>query len=227
MEQKITCEVVKDLLPLYVDNIVSEESKKLVQEHLNGCEECRKYHRDLTGETILTTEISHNDKDALKKIRKKIKGKRIKAACLSAIITIAIFAGLFYGLIIRESYVSYEDSGLYVEDNILKSKSNYSCYYGFDAPGNEIEFIYLTTTAYKGKGSREKVVELQNLKNNTSTIKKGNGKVEKKVIKEIYYLSKEDAKMVSSPGFWSENKQEKEAQLNELKSLSKLVWRAE
>lgn len=38
---KISCEVVKDLLPLYHDNVCSKESKIIVEEHLDFCDNCR------------------------------------------------------------------------------------------------------------------------------------------------------------------------------------------
>lgn len=38
---KISCNIIKDLLPLYVENIVSNESKVLVEEHLKSCTECQ------------------------------------------------------------------------------------------------------------------------------------------------------------------------------------------
>ncbi len=41
---RIPCNVNKDLLPLYVDDVCSEESKSLVEEHLAGCEECQGYY---------------------------------------------------------------------------------------------------------------------------------------------------------------------------------------
>jgi len=37
---KKECEVIRDLLPLYVDEICSETSREIVEEHLQGCEEC-------------------------------------------------------------------------------------------------------------------------------------------------------------------------------------------
>ena len=36
------CEMIRDLLPLYVDNLCSEETKLLVEDHLEQCPECRK-----------------------------------------------------------------------------------------------------------------------------------------------------------------------------------------
>ena len=35
---KITCNIIEDLLPLYVDDMVSEDSRKLVEEHLKECQ---------------------------------------------------------------------------------------------------------------------------------------------------------------------------------------------
>lgn len=41
MEQGLKCDTVKDLLPIYVDGMTSEESNKLVEEHIKDCNECR------------------------------------------------------------------------------------------------------------------------------------------------------------------------------------------
>ena len=37
---KTDCEIIRDLLPLYVDDICSEKSRDLVDEHLRECAEC-------------------------------------------------------------------------------------------------------------------------------------------------------------------------------------------
>lgn len=39
---KVHCNIIQDLLPLYYDDICSEESKTLVEEHLEKCVTCRK-----------------------------------------------------------------------------------------------------------------------------------------------------------------------------------------
>ena len=38
---KIHCEVIRDLLPLYVEDVCSEATKELVENHLSKCQECR------------------------------------------------------------------------------------------------------------------------------------------------------------------------------------------
>lgn len=42
------CKIVEDLLPLYIEELVSPETGSFVQEHLNGCENCREMHRRMT-----------------------------------------------------------------------------------------------------------------------------------------------------------------------------------
>ena len=37
---KLSCEVIKDLLPLYYDKVCSKESSSLVEEHLAQCPQC-------------------------------------------------------------------------------------------------------------------------------------------------------------------------------------------
>ena len=36
------CEIIRDLIPLYLDKVCSEDSRKLVEEHLAECSECKK-----------------------------------------------------------------------------------------------------------------------------------------------------------------------------------------
>lgn len=38
---KISCEVCLDLIPLVKDNVASEDSMNLVQEHIQECESCK------------------------------------------------------------------------------------------------------------------------------------------------------------------------------------------
>ena len=40
---KIPCEIIRDLLPLYKDDICSEKSRNAIEEHIKECESCRTY----------------------------------------------------------------------------------------------------------------------------------------------------------------------------------------
>lgn len=37
------CEIIRDLLPLYADEVVSDASREIIEEHLTDCAECRDY----------------------------------------------------------------------------------------------------------------------------------------------------------------------------------------
>ena len=42
MSKKLPCYIVSDLLPLYEEDILSEQTKRDIDEHLSECEECKK-----------------------------------------------------------------------------------------------------------------------------------------------------------------------------------------
>ena len=52
---KITCNIIEDLLPLYIDDMVSEDSRQLVEEHLKECAACRKMLDEMKKENQLRT----------------------------------------------------------------------------------------------------------------------------------------------------------------------------
>lgn len=44
---RMECDIVRDLLPLYVEKLVSETSRKAVEEHLEECDACREICREM------------------------------------------------------------------------------------------------------------------------------------------------------------------------------------
>ena len=43
---KKECAVVQDLLVLYEDDVLKEESRQMVEEHIRGCEECMQLYEN-------------------------------------------------------------------------------------------------------------------------------------------------------------------------------------
>lgn len=52
MENKYSCNVIKDLLPLYQDEICSTESRQMVEEHLAECGACRLVAKQLENNNV-------------------------------------------------------------------------------------------------------------------------------------------------------------------------------
>ncbi|MEZ7172655.1 zf-HC2 domain-containing protein [Sporosarcina sp. OR05] len=70
------CNVVKDLLPSYVDGICSDDTVEIVEEHLHNCDECK------TQLTMMQTDyvepIPEQVKNAIKPFKKVNKKRRIQ-----------------------------------------------------------------------------------------------------------------------------------------------------
>ena len=49
---KIKCDIIRDLLPLYADDACSEESRRMVDEHLEECADCGRMLEKLKNEEI-------------------------------------------------------------------------------------------------------------------------------------------------------------------------------
>jgi hypothetical protein len=75
---RIECNVIKDLLPLYVDDCCSAESKQLVMEHLKKCEKCKNSYEHMKSPIIdenivINCESEKNDEIIMKRGIKKIR----------------------------------------------------------------------------------------------------------------------------------------------------------
>ena len=89
---KISCNVIQDIMPLYVDEIVSEDTKKLVEEHLKECEDCRKEMEKMRAKIILPNKkkINQAEKELFQKLKHRLINRRIAAAILGAILVCAL-----------------------------------------------------------------------------------------------------------------------------------------
>ena len=72
MNEHIPCDLIQDVLPLYIEKLLSEQSESLVNEHLISCDCCReKYQllsKTLPEESGGITKQEMSEIDYLKKI---------------------------------------------------------------------------------------------------------------------------------------------------------------
>ena len=92
------CNIVRDLLPLYCDNLTSEDSNEEIEKHLSECEECNNLYESMKQKEDI---IKEPDKDVkpLKKVKKRIKLKVIAAILGTLAVLTAAFVFLFVGVI--------------------------------------------------------------------------------------------------------------------------------
>ncbi len=84
------CSVVKDLLPLYLDGCCSEESKKIVEDHLGNCAFCRKYCEEMKAPA--DTVPVHKAPDRIRRI------SDWKASVLQSMLLFLSFAAITVGV---------------------------------------------------------------------------------------------------------------------------------
>ena len=93
MKNDLSCEVVRDLLPSYIDGLTSKVTAELVQKHLDDCEACRNFHREMTGGE--PPQAEQPEIDYLKKVRDSDRRlRRIATVAGCAVIVLGIAAVL-------------------------------------------------------------------------------------------------------------------------------------
>lgn len=99
--KKIECETCKDLLTLYVDDVCSESSRQLVEEHMQSCDECREAYYAMKGEIeIPAVEKDEKDKTDEFKINLKKTWRRFwaKKAVMIGLASILGSAAIVFGV---------------------------------------------------------------------------------------------------------------------------------
>lgn len=93
------CDIVKDLIPLYTEDLTSEASSQFIKNHLDACESCKVYlerlERNLSNQEPIDMEIDENDRKLVKGIQKKM-NKMIWVAILTAVL-IGSFSPMMFG----------------------------------------------------------------------------------------------------------------------------------
>lgn len=92
---KISCEIIKDLLPLYYDGICSSESRELVEEHLARCNGCKDELSSVDETIPIGNEVKNmGEAEALIGLSKKWKRGKLYSFLRGAVITIIVIAAI-------------------------------------------------------------------------------------------------------------------------------------
>ena len=224
---KITCDVIQDLMPSYIDGILSEDSKALVEEHMGTCQECRKMLEIMKEEQGKEQNQMRSSAATLKKIRKKLIVRRVLTATVAVILTLIVAAAGYNHWYFNEKYMTLEDSGMYVKNNSLYSSNNLinrmKVQYTEDG---KTEFVYAIDAPYAGtlelKGDD---MLLQDFSKKTEEVSPEDDSTPETVT-EVYYMSEEAGKK-SLELTELEAKGDLDAAekiVDEMKQKSKLIW---
>lgn len=97
---KVSCEIIKDLLPLYCDGVCSPDSRAMVEKHLTECDSCKTELEQMhTTSSVIHVEQNLKEAEAIQKLSKKWKKGMLKSVLkgvLSTVLTIALLALILY-----------------------------------------------------------------------------------------------------------------------------------
>jgi len=103
---KITCDIIRDLLPLYAENLASLDSRTLVEEHLSTCAKCTKELESLLTAAPIPPE---SDIQSMAHLRRSIRNRRLLAVTTAVLVvlTLVLHASLALD---AKIYLSAEDA---------------------------------------------------------------------------------------------------------------------
>ena len=112
---KYPCEIIQDLLPLYLDGVCSEESKKAIEKHLDECPACKEFYAAMCEADGIEIDTIHTDHERQKAasfqaVKKKLFRKQALVT-IAAMVVLALIAlaavGILKGTV---KVVEYEDN---------------------------------------------------------------------------------------------------------------------
>ena len=88
---KNECSIIRDILPLYVENMVSEDTSEFVKEHLENCPACHAELEKLREPVEVQTE-PQPDMDAapLKRLKKALLMKKVQTILCTVAVLLAL-----------------------------------------------------------------------------------------------------------------------------------------
>ena len=150
--KETSCAVIKDMLPLYMEQLTSEETNDVIQRHLDECKSCQDLYNsmkdDIAGEKPNKCEDSEvvKEVDYLKKIRNNTR-KKIGAGVGVAFLFIAIIVMIktfAYGTLTKDYFatISIEGETIKIQGYLVDTSSAYSHYKIIEKDGKKQLFVY-------------------------------------------------------------------------------------
>lgn len=153
------CEIIRDLLPLYCDELCSQESCQEIETHLGQCEACRGYLEEMRGKSVPAPSVPDAEVEAkvLRGVKRKFSRRR-RRSILIAVAVMLVFSVVLAGAADVERPVPYTDGLVTAElavDEVIDlyyHGGSYNTFYGFsrELDGRNAVFLYFDETIISG-----------------------------------------------------------------------------
>lgn len=99
------CDIIKDLLPLYAENMCSDDSRQAVAEHIAECESCRNELKKINTDVAIQAD---SDVSMFKRIKKRARIEKIVISIVSIVFVLSALWFAQFILINTDCAMSYE-----------------------------------------------------------------------------------------------------------------------
>lgn len=93
------CDIVKDLLPLYVENLTSKSSNAYIEKHIQTCDECMGFLKNIEKELPTIEEPfeadDYEDQEIVKSIKKRMSNRTFITAALGVLVGLLLSMNFF------------------------------------------------------------------------------------------------------------------------------------
>lgn len=112
----LSCDIVRDLLPLYVDEVVRETTKNEIERHLEICENCRKEAELMKTQWSLPVNetLQYSEAKVFKRLKKSLFRKKIVAIMLAVLLVVGVGAACYSYASFKETVVPFNDQTMTV-----------------------------------------------------------------------------------------------------------------
>lgn len=118
MSESLKCEIIKDLLPSYIEELTSDVTNEAVESHMKECKECKQLLDDMKQDEVIITEEDKKEINYLK----KVKHRTWYIAGIGVLITAVVVMCLFIWRVFERGFAVSPSSTQYnvkMEDNVL------------------------------------------------------------------------------------------------------------
>ena len=165
MRYEVPCEMIRDLLPSYIDELTSDVTADIIRDHLSSCSDCRRALEDMQGEKFIpdTAGMIKDEKqniDYLKKVKSRSK-RPLWAALALILVLAAAYVYLLVPINIGKSALSTDEKAdllsQVAEDQLTRNFSEYcpdelfanAEFLGIDREGDEGKaYVYFAAAEY-------------------------------------------------------------------------------
>ena len=161
------CELIQDLLPLYADNVCSEESRKEVAQPIAECDSCKEMLRKMDTQLVVQAD---KDIKVIRSVKKRILTEKIASAAVITIFIIGIFTGIMFHLINTDCTMDYEKYNL-AKNVAVKQDENGDVWLVRKNEATLSWFVFPDVMDENGNKMRDKGFEREKVEAMTYTLK--------------------------------------------------------